>query len=312
MSSPPPTNTTSTSVTPRVEKAIVHDTSRFQNLMDSARFEHIQRVGTMYANSNLVPDHFKGKQADCVIAVEMALRLDVHPFTLMQAMYVVHGKPGIEAKLAIALINQSGLFQGPLQFKLDGTGMGRKCIAFQAHAKTGQVCEAECTMEMAKAEGWYDKAGSKWKTIPDMMLRYRSASFFGRLYCPEVLFGMQTREELEEIDVTPAAEASEKPAKASFRQKAGVVVDADPVPPHTPGPVDDGTAREASTPEPTTKKRAAPKAKEPPVPFENVLEMAKRAANADQADVVADLIRDDSYTVEQQQEVAGVLAKVSA
>jgi hypothetical protein len=54
-------------------------------------------------------------------------------------------------------------------------------------------------MAMAKAEGWIDKTGSKWKTMPQLMLRYRAATFFGRVYCPEILMGMHTEEEVEDF-----------------------------------------------------------------------------------------------------------------
>ena len=37
------------------------------------------------------------------------------------------------------------------------------------------------TIAMAKAEGWYGRSGSKWPTMPDLMLSYRSAAFFGTL-----------------------------------------------------------------------------------------------------------------------------------
>jgi hypothetical protein len=53
-------------------------------------------------------------------------------------------------------------------------------------------------------EGWYSKAGSKWKTMPELMLRYRAAAFFGRLYAPEILMGMKTVEEIEDVvDLEP-------------------------------------------------------------------------------------------------------------
>jgi hypothetical protein len=54
-------------------------------------------------------------------------------------------------------------------------------------------------MEMSRKEGWYAKTGSKWQTMPELMLRYRSATFFGRLYAPEILMGMQTSEEVQDI-----------------------------------------------------------------------------------------------------------------
>lgn len=62
------------------------------------------------------------------------------------------------------------------------------------------------SIEMACMEGWYDKSGSKWKTMDELMLRYRSAAFFGRLFAPEILMGMTTVEEVEDMqmkDVTP-------------------------------------------------------------------------------------------------------------
>jgi hypothetical protein len=70
---------------------------------------------------------------------------------------------------------------------------------------------------MAKAEGWLDKAGSKWKTMPELMLKYRAAAFFGRLYAPEVLMGMQTSEEV--IDITPMQPASVDAINAKINPK---------------------------------------------------------------------------------------------
>jgi hypothetical protein len=44
--------------------------------------------------------------------------------------------------------------------------------------------------------------------MPELMLRYRSAAFFARLYAPDITLGMQTAEEVEDIaperNVTPA------------------------------------------------------------------------------------------------------------
>lgn len=59
-------------------------------------------------------------------------------------------------------------------------------------------------MEMAVKEGWYQKNGSKWQTMPEVMLRYRTASFFGKLYAPELLMGLQTVEEMQDIVIDAA------------------------------------------------------------------------------------------------------------
>lgn len=303
-----------TAVAPR-EKAIVVDTGQFANLMDTARFEHIQRVGTMYANSNMVPDHFKGKQADCVIAVEMALRLGLHPFSLMQSIYVVHGKPGMEAKMVIALINSSGIFVGPLQYKLEGEGAKRQCTAFAVDKSSGQMCEAVCSMEMAKAEGWIDKAGSKWKTLPDLMLQYRAASFFGRLFAPQVLFGMATKEELDDFnekDVTPAAEA---PGPRTLREKLGGIKDAEIVTTHTaaggeatPPPTEDAQKTTSQPSQAVASEAQGTSEPHPPsIPFSDLLRHAKNAKTKDQGDVVLDALNGSGYTPQQAQEIKDIL-----
>lgn len=101
---------------------------------------------------------------------------------------------------------------------MSGEGDKRACKAW-TNDKAGERLEGpEVSIAMAKAEGWYEKTGSKWKTMPELMLRYRAAAFFGRLYAPDVLMGMQTAEEVidvEPIDVTPRAQAKEKPAAIS-------------------------------------------------------------------------------------------------
>jgi len=54
---------------------------------------------------------------------------------------------------------------------------------------------------MAEAEGWTKKGGSKWRTMPELMARYRAAAFWARLYVPEMLMGYMTQEEVEDIEV---------------------------------------------------------------------------------------------------------------
>ena len=52
---------------------------------------------------------------------------------------------------------------------------------------------------MAKKEGWYSKSGSKWQTMPELMLAYRASAFFARVHVPEALMGISTAEENEDI-----------------------------------------------------------------------------------------------------------------
>ena len=71
-------------------------------------------------------------------------------------------------------------------------------------------------MAMAKKEGWATKSGSKWQTMPELMIRYRAAAFWGRLYIPELLVGIQTQEEV--LDVEPVTITEPAPVKASINE----------------------------------------------------------------------------------------------
>jgi hypothetical protein len=196
---------------PAAPALVVHDSGPFADLFDSARFAQMQRIATLFAASKLVPAHFQGDMPSCFVALQMALRLGVDPFMLLQNTYTVSGRPGMEAKLVLALINSRGPFEGPVQWRWSGT-KGRPdwtCTAFATHEKTGALCEASVSWEMVEAEGWNKKSGSKWNTMPEMMFRYRSVAFLARLYCPEVIIGLSTVDELH--DITAEAEVSRAP-----------------------------------------------------------------------------------------------------
>jgi hypothetical protein len=187
-------------VTRKEDRIPQTDSSQFAMLLDTGKFEHLWRVAKLFSSSELVPQHFRGKTENCFIATQMAMRLGVDPFMFLQNTHVVHGKPGMEAKLVIALINSSGLFKDPLEFDLSGTGDDRGCVCWAESKTTGKRIEgARVDLKLAKAEGWYGQ-NPKWKNMTDMMLMYRAAAFFGRLRCPERLMGMQTADEIEDIE----------------------------------------------------------------------------------------------------------------
>jgi hypothetical protein len=201
------------------QKAIIVDDGAFANFMDSARFDHLWRIATLFAKSELVPKQFQGKPENCMISIEMAMRMDVAILPFLQNSYIVHGKPGIEAKLAITLINSSGLFVDSLDYEVVGEDAHRKDYkvrAFAVRKSSGKTVYGPWVeWGMVEKEGWLSKEGSKWKTMPAIMFAYRAATFFGRLHCPERLLGMQTVDELVDVgprgmvDVTPPAETLE-------------------------------------------------------------------------------------------------------
>lgn len=184
-----------------------------QQTPETAAFELMQRRAKMLANSSLVPKEFTGNVANCGIACEIADRLGASPFMVCQNVDIIHGRPSFRATFLIAMVNASGRFS-PLQFRLEGQGKDRTCVAHCRDKATGESIEGPpVSMAMAEAEGWSTKAGSKWKTMPELMLRYRAAAFFARLYAPDITLGLQTAEEVEDV---VAKERNVTPVKLSL------------------------------------------------------------------------------------------------
>lgn len=167
-------------------------------------FELLQRQANMFSKSTLVPPQFQGEQniGNAVIALEMAQRMNASPLMVMQNLYVVHGNPGWSSKFLIATFNQCGRFEA-IKYKKTGTKGtdSQGVIAYTREKGNNEIIYGpEVTIGIAKQEGWYDKKGSKWRTIPGLMLEYRAATWLIRTTAPELSMGLQTTDEIIDVE----------------------------------------------------------------------------------------------------------------
>lgn len=189
------------------------------------QFEVMQRMAQMYTTSTIVPDRYKGNIGNCVIALDMAMRMGCNPLMCMQNLYIVNGDPSFSSKFLIATINASGRFS-PLRYEFKGEEgtpqYGCRCVAYESSDKEHKepLHGDWITISMADKEGWITKKGSKWQSMPSQMLRYRAAAFWQRAYCPEISMGLLTKEELDDIqdidyeDITPKKKLANLASKA--------------------------------------------------------------------------------------------------
>jgi hypothetical protein len=155
------------------------------------------KMAKVFANSQLVPAHLRNKPDDCFIALVMAEQLRENPLMVMQNIVIVQGTAGWKAQFVIARANRVGPFKDPITFHTEGKGESLSVTARATIASTGTVVERTVTMAMAKAAGW--TKNSKYQEIPEQMLSYRAATFLVRLYCPEVMMGFQTEDEVRDL-----------------------------------------------------------------------------------------------------------------
>lgn len=183
-----------------------------------SNFETAQRMAQALCSSNIVPTAYQGPQnlANCIIALDIANRLGSNPLMIMQNLYVVHGNPSFSSKFLIACLNNCGKFS-PIRYEFKGkVGSDDWSCRASAVDKQGEILYgAWVSIGMAKAEGWYGKNGSKWKTMPELMLQYRAAAFFQRVYAPEISMGLISREEYDDgIIIDENIPAAQSPAPA--------------------------------------------------------------------------------------------------
>ena len=253
------------------------ETSLFKaNDMKSA-----MEIADVLSQTSMVPENYRGEKnkGNIIIALEYANRTGSSPLAIMQNLHVIQGRPSLSSQFIIALINGSGRFE-PIKFTVTKTDKktkhtrefwqknyktnkselkretveiyNYKCMAYSTELKSGELLEGPTvSVEMAFLEGWYTKNNSKWPTMMELMLKYRAASFFGRMYCPELLMGMQTDDEAtdvgsvkSEVTITPveneksnldslndelSAEEEPKPSEPPIDVQTTVEVETEPV-----------------------------------------------------------------------------------
>lgn len=195
---------------------------------DAGQFELAQRMALALGECPFLPRDYQGKQniGSRLIALDISRRTKLPPLMVMQQLTSIHGKPTWSAQMVHALTMQTGRFE-EIQYEEsqeeserefpweiwersdDGKSTKRngviklknkQCRAFSVSLKSRKpVYGPWVSLEMAIAEGWYTKNGSKWKTMPDVMLRYRAITFFGRSYAPDALMGLRETEEARDI-----------------------------------------------------------------------------------------------------------------
>lgn len=200
-------------------------------------FAYSELVPDMYKVSEKNPE--SKAIANCMIALDISNRMGASPLMIMQNLVIIYGRPSWSSKFLIATVNTCGRFNA-LQYEFkdlgkvgkitittyekkwvnganggkgyykneakqevfDGTALDNiQCICFTTEkGKTDVLKSTAVTIEMAIKEGWYTKAGSKWKTMQQQMLMYRSASFWTNAYAPELSMGMRTEDEIRDTE----------------------------------------------------------------------------------------------------------------
>ena len=200
----------------------------------------VVRMANGLAASSLVPEAYQNRPENVMVALEYAHRLGASVLAVMQNLDVIYGRPSLRSTFLIGTVNATGRFS-PLRWRFQGTEGSDDwgCRAWAVDLKSGEECVGPLiTIGLAKAENWYTRKGTKWQTTPELMLMYRSAGWWTRLYAPEFSLGLHTSDEMEDFGnvqprvraqlVSQALDAPDEPAGAEPATERVVVAPAEP------------------------------------------------------------------------------------
>lgn len=162
-------------------------------------FSENYRMAAQLAKSTIIPQTYQNKPENVIVAIGMAQKIGLDPFTIMQNLNIIKGKTSWSGSFCRTLIEKSNKYSNLKLIFVGEKGTDTYGCYMQGISKeTGELIKGpEVNMKMAKSENW--TSNPKWNNMTELMLSYRATSFFARVYVPEALNGVQTAEEIEDI-----------------------------------------------------------------------------------------------------------------
>lgn len=157
-------------------------------------------LAKMLSDSSLVPQHLRGKVADCFLVVEQSMRWGLSPFAVAQATSLIQGKLMFEGKLVSAVINAKADLVERLRFDYSGEGEQRMVTVRGTFRGEKEPREVEVKLKEARTNN------EMWRRQPDQQLAYHGARVWARRHAPEIMLGIYAPEEMPpQTEYTPPA-----------------------------------------------------------------------------------------------------------
>lgn len=192
------------------------------------------RFAELMAQSRVtVPAHLAGKPADCMAVAMQAAQWGMNPFAVAQKTHVINGALGYEAQLVNAAITAMAPTRDRIHYEWFGpwenvigkfvektSDKGKKYLAPGWSLNDEKGCGVKVwatlkgesdprVLELLLTQAQV-RNSTLWGSDPKQQLAYLGVKRWARLYCPDVILGVYTPDELTEAsprperDITPA------------------------------------------------------------------------------------------------------------
>jgi hypothetical protein len=194
----------------------------------------------MSAGRVSVPVHFQNKPSDCMAIVMQSMRWGMDPFVVAQKTHVINGTLGYEAQLVNAVVTSSTAVQGRFHFEYGGEWEKIGGVAPDKRDESGLFIRVGAILRGETEITWGEpvyladvktRNSPLWKTQPKQQIAYLGIKYWARLYCPEVILGVYTPDEVEqrtEKEVNPPAHRASVTQMSASENRGNVVAEQKP------------------------------------------------------------------------------------
>lgn len=192
------------------QEVVIQEENQLTIAKETLSLDKLNDMAVMLSKSTIIPISYQNRPENCIIALDMASRMGVSPLMVMQNLHVIQGKPSFSGSAIASMVKSNPHLKDAELHYVGAEGSDTWGAYVSAVDKnSGRTLKgATVTLGIAKKEGWYQKAGSKWQSMPELMLAYRAYAWFGRVYCPELMMGLQSTDEILDASKTTIHETT--------------------------------------------------------------------------------------------------------
>lgn len=193
------------------------------NLMNEQRFNRMMIIAQTMASAALIPEHLLGRKkggvlqyftadeirANCFLIVNQAFRWGMDPFAVMPETYVVGGKLAYQGKLIAGLVNSLANLEERLSYEFTGT-KGKDDFTVTVSGKF-KGAPAPVTVQVSVGQAKTDN--QMWIKDPEQKLVYTGATKWARRWCPEIILGIMTDDDADQMEMRDVTPRNTEPVK---------------------------------------------------------------------------------------------------
>lgn len=183
-----------------------------RDLFQPRDFGELMKLAGLIAKSGLVPNAYKGKPDDLVVAAHFGSEVGLGLWQSLQSVCVINGRPALYGDAPLAVVRASGKLES-IQEWLVGEGDNLEATCEVKRRGEPKSVRRTFTVAQAKRAKLWGKDGP-WSQYSERMLLFRARGYALRDAFGDVLAGIATNDEWAVPTVAaeelPGAEAAEE------------------------------------------------------------------------------------------------------